>query len=68
MSDNESSSTQDYSDDSQQCIIEAMEEIIKDLQLEVITLKATIEKLNNQITTFQSIQHSDLINKILKYI
>jgi hypothetical protein len=68
MSENESSSTQEYSDDSQQCIIEAMEEIIEDLQFEVITLKATIEKLNKQITTFQSIQHSDLINKILKYI
>ena len=68
MSENASSSTQEYSDDSQQCIIEAMEEIIKDLQLEVITLKATIEKLNHQKTTFQSIQHSDLINKILKYI
>ena len=68
MSDNESSSTQDQSDDSQQCIVDAVEEIIKDLQLEVTTLKATIEKLNNQITTFQSIQHSDLINKILKYI
>jgi predicted RNase H-like nuclease (RuvC/YqgF family) len=68
MSENESSSTQEYSDDTQQCIIEAMEEIIEDLQLEVITLKATIEKLNKQITTFQSIQHSDLINKILKYI
>ena len=68
MSDSASSSTREYSDDSQQCIIEAMESIIEDLQDEVKTFKATIDKLNTQIITFQSIQHSDLINNILKYI
>ena len=68
MSDSASSSTREYSDDSQQCIIEAMEAIVEDLRPEGKTLKETIDKLNTQITTYQNIQHSDLINKILKYI
>ena len=68
MSDNSSSSTREYSDDSQQCIIEAMESIITDLHIEVEQLNEEIDKLNTKITTFQSIQHSDLINNILKYI
>ena len=67
-SDSESSSTQEFSDDTQQCLIEAMEAIITDLQDEVQTLKATVDKLNAQITTCKSIHHSDLINKILVYI
>ena len=62
---NESSSTQEFSEDSQQCLIEAMEAIITDLQDEIKTLNATVAKLNAQITTYQSIHHSDLISKIL---
>ena len=67
-SDSETSRTQEFSDDTQQCLIEAMEAIITDLQVEVQTLKATVDKLNAQITTYKSIHHSDLINKILVYI
>ena len=66
--DNASSSTQEFSEDSQQCLIEAMEAIITDLQDEVKTLNATVDKLNAQIKTYQSIHNSDLISKILVYI
>ena len=64
----ESSSTQEFSEDSQQCLIEAMEALITDLQDEVKTLNATVDKLNAQIKTYQSIHNSDLISKILVYI
>ena len=67
-SDSETRSTQEFSDDTQQCLIEAMEAIITDLQEEVQTLKVTVDKLNAQISTYKSIHHSDLINKILVYI
>ena len=64
MSDSASSSTREYSDDSQQCIIEAMESMITDLHIEVKQLNEEIDKLNTKITTFQSIIKSDILEKI----
>ena len=68
MSDSASSSTREYSDDSQQCIIEAMESIIADLHIEVKQLNEEIDKLNTKITTFQSIIKSDILENIFNVI
>ena len=54
MSDSESSSTQDYSDDSQECYVESMEAIITQLNEE-------IDKLSMKLKTFQSILISDIL-------
>ena len=68
MSDSASSSTREYSDDSQQCIIEAMESIITDLHIEVKQLNEEIDKRNTKITTFQSIIKSDILEKMFDFI
>ena len=64
----ESDSTMEFSEDTEQALIEAMETQIDDLQAEVKQLRETIHKLNKKLKTFQSIVKSDLIAKVFKYL
>ena len=56
------------SDSSTQCLIEAMEVQINNLNDEMQQLKIKIDKQNMKIKTFQSIIKSDIIEKILSYL
>ena len=56
------------SDDSTQCLIEAMEIQINNLNDEMKQLKIKIDKQNMKIKTFQSIIKSDILEKIFSYL
>ncbi len=56
------------SDSSTQCLIEAMEIQINNLNHEIQQLKITNDKQKLKIKTFQSIIKSDILEKIFSYI
>ena len=56
------------SDDSTQCLIEAMEIQINNLNDEMKQLKIKIDKQNMKIKTFQSIIKSDILENIFSYL
>lgn len=70
MSISSSSSSQsiEFSDDTEQVLIESMETQIDILQDEVKRLHEIIDKLNKKVKTFESIVKSDLISKVFKYL
>jgi hypothetical protein len=70
MSISSSSSSQsiEFSDDTEQVLIESMESQIDILQDEVKRLHEIIDKLNKKVKTFESIVKSDLISKVFKYL
>ena len=70
MSISSSSSSQsiEFSDDTEQVLIESMEAQIDILQDEVKRLHEIIDKLNKKVKTFENIVKSDLISKVFKYL
>ena len=73
LNDSESETSDDssivyMSDDSTQCLIEAMEIQINNLNHEIQQLKITNDKQKSKIKTFQSIIKSDILEKIFSYI
>ena len=63
-----SSQSIEFSDDTEQVLIESMETQIDILQDEVKRLHEIIDKLNKKVKTFESIVKSDLISKVFKYL
>ena len=73
LNDSESETSDDssivyMSDDSTQCLIEAMEIQINNLNHEIQQLKITNDKQKSKIKTFQSIIKSDILEKIFRYL
>ncbi len=73
LNDSESETSDDssivyMSDDSTQCLIEAMEIQINNLNHEIQQLKITNDKQKIKIKTFQSIIKSDILEKIFSYL